>query len=81
MRGWAEAVWGLRQCPPKGGAVPDAGWGLWTTHVTHGHRFIPVSYALPTRRSLPGFEDYKTMRADPDLAPVRGAAFDELLGR
>ncbi|KAG2432906.1 hypothetical protein HXX76_008636 [Chlamydomonas incerta] len=28
-----------------------------------------------------GFEDYKTMRADPDLAPVRGAAFDELLGR
>ncbi|KAG2448823.1 hypothetical protein HYH02_006174 [Chlamydomonas schloesseri] len=28
-----------------------------------------------------GFEDYKTMRTDPDLAPVRGAAFDELLGR
>ncbi|GLC34521.1 hypothetical protein PLESTB_001252200 [Pleodorina starrii] len=28
-----------------------------------------------------GFVDYNTMRTDPDLAPVRGAAFDELLGR
>ncbi|PNW77501.1 hypothetical protein CHLRE_10g439350v5 [Chlamydomonas reinhardtii] len=28
-----------------------------------------------------GFEDYTTMRADPDLAPVRGPAFDQLLGR
>ncbi|KXZ46479.1 hypothetical protein GPECTOR_43g915 [Gonium pectorale] len=28
-----------------------------------------------------GFEDYATMRSDPDLAPARGPAFEELLGR
>lgn len=28
-----------------------------------------------------GFNDFKTLRTDPDLAPARGPAFDALVGR
>ncbi len=41
----------------------------------------PLAHFTRGTSLLAGFEDYKTIRSDPDLAPARGRELDELLGR